>query len=195
VLVVLLRHCIKILKGSFIKKMLGFELPAGFSQSYVVLRLPTLTNNPNLNLLQLAVGQRLEHVVAVYLLEYCIRAPNGGAVTPSLWSMEFEGGELTPFNESNIGTGGFLLSIDNATVTHHEYQHPRLISKCNRGYISNLNMKLTDPVTGLAVTYADATFYLVFIQKDPKWSGAQYMLDDKQTPNFPSRQFDTRAPF
>jgi hypothetical protein len=175
--------------------MLGLDLPPGFKTHYVVLRLPNLVNNPNGNLLQLPIGQRLEHVVSVYLLEYNIRAPNGAAVTPSLWSLEFQGGELTPYNESNIGTGGFLLSIDNATVTHHEYNIPRLVSQCNRGYISNLNVKLTDPVTGLDVTYADATFYLAFVCKDVHWDPAVYMRDDRQTPNFPSRQFDSRAPF
>lgn len=175
--------------------MLGLNLPPGFNSYYVVLRLPNLSNNPNINLLQLPIGQRLEHVVSVYMLEYNIVEPNGGSITPSLWSLEFLGGELAPYNDSNIGTGGFLFSIDSATVTHHEYQHPRLVSNANRGYISNLNIKITNPVTGLTPAFSEATFYLVFVTKDVKWSAAQYMLDDKQTPNFPSRQYDSRAPF
>lgn len=167
----------------------GIDAPgAAYAQDYTL----RLTSNQNKALITL--GRSLEHVIGVYVRDVNVRAPNGAALTPNLWVLSLRGDNLTTDNTSNAGGDGFYFNITNATNTNYEYTFPRLLSRCNRGRMNTLTVSITD-TAGADVTFADATFTLVFVMAPTVYDGDRYLRDDNVTPNFPSLAYDTRARF
>ncbi len=167
----------------------GIDAPgAAYAQDYTL----RLTENQNKALITL--GRSLEHVIGVYVRDVNVRAPNGAALTPNLWVLSLRGDNLTTDNTSNAGGDGFYFNITNATNTYYEYQFPRLLSRCNRGRMNTLTIAITS-TDGADVTFADATFTLVFVMAPTEYSSEMYMWNDAVTPNFPSLAYDSRAKF
>lgn len=118
------------------------------------------------NKLTVDFNQVLDHVVAIYIDDYNIRAPNGSALTPSLWSLRLSNGLYKMASSSNLGEG-FCIPITNATNTFREYNPPRLLATCQRLRANKITIELLDAVTSAAVTFADASFSLTFVMRPP----------------------------
>lgn len=139
---------------------------------------------------RVVLNTRLEHIVEWRLTDYSIVNPNGGALTPNMWKFEIVG--IPEFETSNTGVPGFAITMNSATATWAHYDNPRVISKFNSGYVNTINCQLRT-YAGAAAAFDEATFHFTIVTKDAKFRPQQYMLDDRQTPNFPSMQYDTRA--
>lgn len=142
------------------------------------------------------LGRKLEHVKRVTLREYAIHRPNGGAIAPNVFKLQVRNQDFYPHEASNSnGPAGTVLVIDNAAVTHVVYDfHPRIISSSPKGMLSKLELALVLE-TGAAATFDSATFVFEFECFTPAFSPERVLWDDRQTPNFPSMQYDSRTQF
>lgn len=161
------------------------DLKPGETAAQFVLHFTT-----NQSHLRLPINTRLEHVVELRLTDYSIVAPNGGAAVPNLWRFQIVG--LQEFETNSSGGQGFAICIQDKDLTFVHYDNPRVISKSNAGYLNTLDCVLTTYL-GVPASFTEATFFITVVMRDTKYRPQQYITDDKQTPNFPSLQFDTRA--
>ena len=87
----------------------------------------------NENRTRVTLGKQLNHVKEVHLNEYAIRNPNGGALTPSLWRFNFNGGDFYSEVTTNAQGSGYPFVIDSATMVHVIYTRPRVMSRDGKG--------------------------------------------------------------
>lgn len=142
------------------------------------------------------LGRKLEHVKRVLLREYAIHRPNGGAIAPNVYKLQFRNQDFYPHEASNSdGPQGTVLIINNAAVTHVVYNYePRVLSTSNKGWCTKVELAVLLE-TGAPATFDSATFVLEFQCVTPAVSSQRVLWDDQQTPNFPSMQYDSRMHF
>lgn len=142
------------------------------------------------------LGRKLEHVSKVLLREYAIHRPNGGAIAPNVYKLQFRNQDFYPHEASNSdGPHGTVLVINNAAVTHVVYDYqPRILSSSNKGMCSKVELAVLLE-TGAPATFDSATFVLEFVCHSPAFNAQRVLWDDQQTPNFPSMQYDSRMHF
>ncbi len=166
------------------------EIPVGHFKIDVIVHF-----NANESSVVVPLQRQLEHIREVRLNEYCIVAPNGGAVTPNIWRLSL-GAMLTEDMVTNVVGSGYCFVVDNAVCTHVHYDNPRLFTTNSRGYIRDLQVKLsTVSVSEAPATFTEATFFLSFVCKDPLWSPEAVIAKDLALPQNAMGQFSTRAPF
>ena len=134
----------------------------------------------NQNSVRVAINQNLNNVVAVYLDEYAVSVPNGGAIIPDLWRVDFVG-KLFSSTSSNAGGTGYPLIIDNATYTHVVYDQPRLMSEQPHDSLNFLQLRISDE-TNADVTFTSMTLFLTFVCESPDWRPDQVMANDYLAP-------------
>ncbi len=161
------------------------DLKPGETAAQLVLHFTT-----NQSSARIPINTRLEHVVEWRLTDYSIVAPNGGAAVPNMWRFQLDS-SLQEFETNNVGGIGFAVTINSPTLTWAHFDNPRVVSKANVGYLNTLQCSIT--AGGLPATFTEATFHITVVMKPTKFIPQQYVLDDRQTPNFPSLQYDTRA--
>lgn len=139
------------------------DLKPGQRAHTVCVRLGTNENGRKVDL-----GQTIRHVREVWLDEYAIDTPNGGAIAPDMWRVKFEGTLINKMTTNASGTGHPIL-VDNATYTHHEYQRPRVMVESTGASMNFVQLKITSNA-GAAVTFVSMTLFLTIITQDPQWS-------------------------
>lgn len=166
------------------------EIPPGHFGHTVCIRL--LNNNPRAIV---SLGKQLEHIVEIRLDEYAVTNPNGGAISPSLWTLRFENYHFYAYQTTNAGgKTGHRLVIDNAAATHIVYDRPRILSHENEGKLNKVQLEVTDE-TGADVTFTDATFFITFVCKIPHWTAEEQLEDDATNPRNANLPFSTRPRF
>lgn len=166
------------------------QLKNGEVMHVVALRL-TATGVQNIDL-----GRQFEHVKEIRLAEYHVLNPNGGALTPSVWKLKFSAEHFYPYETTNAAGGfGSVIVINDAACTHVLYhEHPRVLSKANRGRLSHVEVGLFTE-TGANASFTDATIFLHVICHDPAWVPERIIWEDHNGANVPGLQFDSRARF
>ena len=164
------------------------EVPVGCYKTDVVVYLAANETSVNINL-----NVSRDDVVEVRFLEYTVVAPNSGAVTPNLWRLHVHP-LLNEEQITNVGGMGFCFSIDNAVVTHHDFNVPRIYAVNGKPRIANLRVDLMD-INSAPVTHNGATFYLQLVMRIPDTSIARTMEKDRLDVFSQQGQFTSRAAF
>ncbi len=147
---------------------------------------------------QIPLPRQLQHVKEVWLNEYTIVGPNGGALLPSVWRLDL-GNELSENESSNAPGKGTIISINGATVAHVHYDTPVVICTNNCAQLNMLNCRVSSVAlaTGAVAdaTFSEAVFKLSFICEDPTWTPDLTLEIAKVEPRRAQARFSTRTPF
>lgn len=176
--------------------MSAWPVPAGHYRVDVVVYLTTNQNDTTI-----ALTKKLEHVAQVWINEYEVLTPNGGAIAPCTWRLILGDNGFTECAYTNAPGRGFPLIVDNASIVHVVYDTPRVISNTWKGTVNELRVQVQAvtnsgaTVTVAPATFVQATFMLSFICKDATTSIERTMLEDRSLPQSAYGQYVTRAPW
>ncbi len=151
-------------------KMCG-DLPAGHKKHTITVVLDKDENYKQVTLYGDLMNARVKEV---WLDEYMIEMPNGGAVNPSVWLFDVDS---DPF-EKTAKSGGTALAITGATISYVNYNSvPRVLSMQTKAGKTQFSINLRNYADGTAVTFERAFFRLSFIYEIPNWSPTYVMRD------------------
>ena len=140
----------------------------GYTEHVVCIRLGT-----NGTRVRVPLNTHLVHITQIRLHEYAIAAPNGSSLSETLWRLNFIG-DMQSAVSTNAGGAGYPLVIDNASMTHVRYDEPRVMFNVTKPALNFVEIELKTPA-GADVTFADATFYVGIVCRDPEWSDTVVM--------------------
>jgi len=150
------------------------EIPAGHTGYTQCIRLTEASA-------RVALNQQLKNVTEIRLDEYAIRNPNGGAIAPDLWRIEFVG-NLQPHINTNAAGRGYPILVDNTVQTHVIYDRPRLMySPTAVNTLSSIQLRIADE-TGALVTFDAMTIFITVVCIDEHWDPAVVMAQSFLAP-------------
>lgn len=158
-------------------------IPAGHKAYTIMIRL-----GANENVTRVKLDQNLSHIRQIRLDEYAIRNPNGGAVDPDLWRIDFQGTFYSSLTTNATGIG-YPIIVDNSVLTHVVYTRPRIMSEEHHAKMTFLQLSIKDE-NGANVTFDTMTLFITVVCQLPTWSADRVMA---QTHLIPVDNFDNDA--
>jgi hypothetical protein len=163
------------------------EIPEGCSAHTVSVRLLA-----NQNRVTVRFNRQFKRVKSVWLDEYVVRLPTGGAVNPSFFLLKF-GDHLATDHINNLDRAGYPIAINNSTLTHVVYQRPRVISAQEHGGLSSFQIEVQTPTAGAAV-FDEIILWMTIVVKDGHVNYDAQRAEMANLPRFTDYQNDYRNP-
>ncbi len=113
---------------------------------------------------QINLQRKFNNVVMLRIDEFLIVNPNGGAVVPPVYLIDF-GEHLSTDNVNTNARSGWPIAIDNATVTHTVYEKTRDIALQTEAELNNVRIRVRD-LNGATPTYDNLVIWAEVIVRE-----------------------------
>lgn len=163
------------------------EIPANCYKVEMTLYVPTNSTSTTIPL-----PRQLQQVKEIWLDEYVISAPVGGAV----WRLGL-GFDFPDFVTSNLTGAGYPIFINSSSFTHVAYDNPRVIYTGLKSLVNSIIVTLTSNTNTnqLAPSFTEAAFKVTFVCVDPLWQPDRTVAEGVMAPQRASFPFATKATF